>query len=1076
MKNFRFALWLVALTTCAGAAAQTTWLSADGPPTTLPAEPADLSVRFRHIQPRLDLPGLVACWPLDEASGYHAPDASGRGHDAWLTGTRWNTTASGLTASFRRVGRRGGGAYLDGTQWWQVRAAPTLPGGARSVGLWVRPDRRTAASLFSGKGLDLRTTESGAVRLLLTGTAGKPEVVETTPNRLRPRTWHYLTATADDRTLRLFVDGKLLAEKRISGFPKNTAAAEDLTLGQKLGEFQGFIGMLDEISLFDRALTEVEIQGLHLVGLPKLYTQTRATLDSARTVWAVFGGNQPVPHPPGPEGRLALSFDEASPRHQPGQFGAALDLRLLKTPQRHATALTGSRGTLELYLQPTAPGGDLLRLDGPGGPLVLGWKNGRWEISFSGKTTRFPGPTAPDAWPHLALVWEGPRLSTYLNGVPQTQEIFPKKIAFTHLDLLPGGGFLVDDLAVSATAKPAYAVYPHGLTATGPAALDPMDGFNHAPGTPMHRWQATSGAWAYAAMDWEDDGTHTGDGGLERRALRQSAATGLYRVFHPDASGFVQSIEAGVAVEATRDGWVGLFAGADSTAAFSGVTFALNPALNRLRLVAYRQGKTVAEWAVPCPFRLQPRRRYTLTLTLVNGLLRGYLDGHNVLTGRATGPLAEGQAGLFTENTPALFDDVHFSALTPSRPDSRQLQTRVWAGGLTDGWRAGFDELAHTAFRWHKRRGLLPWQTRGKNPEPPGNLFGPTEGTERPNPTAPWRSEDAANSDLLVWNGQATYVMRGNPDHGGPHGLAALGVLSRPADRFDGLHFTDVPGPGGLLRGHPELSPDCADAPPRHQRYQLNDQGMTVVGNRVVVVAREFRNRTAVGNRYKRLVYALLDPATGYWQTPEPRYADWSVMNAADCFDTLRGFDSTPEVFALREPDSGADVVFLFVKHATPGGVPSSGVVGLRLDGDSLRLHPGYPVRGGAVKASGDRIYGQRILFDNGIYYQHLNAGSGPERLARDWPDRFELYTALDPYAGPWTPSRAHADPALPYFSRGGPDDPDNGAIWQGTLFKHRNRYYLYYENFHVIENTEQAYDHYDAVHSGSRVGFATAN
>jgi hypothetical protein len=1090
MSFLPLSFWLATLTVPLGVAAQATYLS-PGVPRELPAETADLSVRFRTLRPRLDVPGLRAHWAFDDASGYHALDASGQGRDAYLTGTRWNTTASGLTAALWRAGRRAGALHLDGTQRMHVRAEPNAPvPESISFGLWLRPERLGAARLLRWGGLELRGTETGTLRLQLTDANGQTQVLET-PAALQPGAWRYLAATADGRTgtLRIFVDGELRANRQVGAW-RLTPARDDLTIGQAPGEATGFAGMLDELSLFERVLTETELQTLYRVGLPKLYTQTRATLDSARTVWAEFGGNQPVPHPVESGTRLSLSFDETlagrrgerptgtptpTGGYRPGRFGAALDGRSLGTPVRYATGLTGTRGSLEAHLQPRADG-DFFRLDGPGGPLTLGRAAGQWQVIFSGKTISIPAEGVTE-WPHLALVWDGPRLTLYLNGVARGQTVSENPLQFTRLTL-PPGPYWLDDLRLSDEVKTAHTLFPHGQVATGAVALDPMDSFTQPTGETPHRWQDAAGTWRYAPKPWEDDGTHTGDGGTGRQALRQTRPEGWREIRHLAAKGFAQSIEAGVSLDTLRDGWAGVFvrAGTDTTGGFSGLTFALNGSRNEFRLATYRRGALVAERTVPGPFQLQPRRTYTLTLTATDGLLRGYLDGHNLVADSTTAT-GVGEAGLFTENTTAFFDDLHFSVLTPARAESRRLQTCVWA----EGGRGGFSELRHTAFQWQKRPGLLPWAPRGKDPEPPGNLFGPTTSVatpdvERPNPTADWRSEDAANSDVLVWNGRFTYVMRGNPDHGGPHGLAALGTLARPADRFDGLHFTDVPGPHALLRGHPELSPDCADAPPRADRYQLNDQGMTVVGNRILVLAREFRNRTPRGNRYKRLVYALLDPATGHWQTPEPRYADWSVMNAADCFDTLRGLDATPEIFALREPGIQEEIVFLNMKRNTPEGVPTNGVVGMRLDGDSLRLHPGYPARDGVVKRSGDRIYGQRILFDNGIYYLHVNAGSTRERLARDWPDRFELYAALDPYAGPWADSRANADPARPYFTRGGANDPDNGAIWQGTMLKYRNRYYLYYENFHVIENTEQAYDHYDAVHSGSRVGFATAN
>jgi hypothetical protein len=76
----------------------------------------------------------------------------------------------------------------------------------------------------------------------------------------------------------------------------------------------------------------------------------------------------------------------------------------------------------------------------------------------------------------------------------------------------------------------------------------------------------------------------------------------------------------------------------------------------------------------------------------------------------------------------------------------------------------------------------------------------------------------------------------------------------------------------------------------------------------------------------------------------------------------------------------------------------------------------------------------------------HVNAGSDKSKLKGDWPERFALFSSLHPYAEPWTGSAEIVNTSRSYFSRGEEFDPDNGAIWQGTMFKHRHRYYLYYE------------------------------
>ena len=109
------------------------------PPTVTPTAPAetshvdesgqtvDLTVRWRHLERRVEDPDLLAGWQFDEGSGYAFDDVSGHGHTLHVTGLNWNTTDSGLASAIHRRGpaRRirlpgrqplaGGGA--DGRIW-----------------------------------------------------------------------------------------------------------------------------------------------------------------------------------------------------------------------------------------------------------------------------------------------------------------------------------------------------------------------------------------------------------------------------------------------------------------------------------------------------------------------------------------------------------------------------------------------------------------------------------------------------------------------------------------------------------------------------------------------------------------------------------------------------------------------------------------------------------------------------------------------------------------------------------------------------------------------------------------------
>jgi len=1118
------------------AGAQTSPTAGGAASTTLAPLAADLTIRFQHLEPKVASPGLKAAWTFDEGAGYVFRDVSGAGHAAYATGTDWNTTGSGLTASLHHEGKRGGAVYLNGARWLQVRHGDSLQNGGRlTVSAWIKPDRPPAEmrwqsilQKFQGNfGYGMLLADKDNVRFAVRGSDGGDYPVDSEPGSVKGGEWVHLVGTADAATgrLRIYVNGRLSSSFDGGAFtPGNNTA--DLMIGRSFWLEGGFAGWIDEVTMHDRVLSPREVERLYAVGLPRLYIQTRETVDADRRVWNRYGGNHPVPHPVERDtvfsarynGSLAsdggVEPDDtygAAPTFVPGSFGGALDA-VKKPGITYPSPIKSDRGTFEAWFVPVADDADtgrqrkkvLFRAEGPKGWLELYTQNGRWEASVGkgdrAQSTAKSGPQdfAYGKLLHVGVSWgtgsDGRRgLRLYLNGVEVGRDkvgnlgILDRRIVIGGTPEAPAHGY-VDDVRISDTVREWGEIYPRGHVHAETSALDPMDRFDHAEGEPVALWRAgTRGAsWRYAPKGWEDIGA-TGAPPESSRSLYAGAASGFHTIFHPDAEGYMSSMEAGVSFDSVPDGWAGVFVRSSSGPGepFGGYSFSINPQTNQMRLAVHRGGRIAAETTLPYAFRLAAQKTYTLTLSSTDdGVLRGYVDGNNLISMSTDGQpaSARGYSGLFTENTTAFFDNAHFSALTPVSAESRLVQQRLFADG--EGVEA--ENLTLNAFRWNKRYGLLPWKRTYKDPEPPGNIFGAgSDVPERPNALAFWRSEDSANSDLISVDGKVVYFMRGNPRLPNGHGPAALGAVTAEAESFDGLHFAD-PNRGienldeaELLRGHRDTAPpEMKDGPPRDERFQVNDQGGAYVGGgKVAVFAREFRNTQPGYPWYRRLVYGLYDVQAGRWDDREGRYVEWSRMDPNDPDARFEGIDATPEVTSLRDPET--DEYSLFLYHHPPedvaaGRPPLSGAVtGLKFQGSDVVLDERYPTRTSYRGAADVWFYGERIFFDNGIYYLGYNYVI-PSR--GDWPDRFQLSAGLHPYAQTLVNSADNTDPDRRYFGRGEQFDHDNGAIWQGTMFKHRSRYYMYYENFHAIDNVNAPYQNYDALHAGSRGGYATGN
>ena len=71
-------------------------------------------------------------------------------------------------------------------------------------------------------------------------------------------TWTHLTATYDGATLRMFVNGVQASSRAVTGLTATTSGALRIGGNSVWGEY--FRGLIDEVRIYNRALTAAEIQ------------------------------------------------------------------------------------------------------------------------------------------------------------------------------------------------------------------------------------------------------------------------------------------------------------------------------------------------------------------------------------------------------------------------------------------------------------------------------------------------------------------------------------------------------------------------------------------------------------------------------------------------------------------------------------------------------------------------------------------------------------------------------------------------------------------------------------------------
>ncbi len=215
--------------------------------------------------------GLVAAFSFNEASGNATLDSSGRVN---------NGVASNIT---RVPGRYGNGLMFNGTSSLvSIANSPSLDlSTGMTVEAWVSPN-----ALSSFRAVVTREFSStDAWALLANDNGSRPGAFVRTGSTTGPlsgargsaqlplNSWTHIAGTYDGTQLRFYENGALVSSTAIAGAIAQGANALTLGASSIWGEY--FSGIIDEVRIYNRALTAVEVQNdmsspIALPGGPKL--------------------------------------------------------------------------------------------------------------------------------------------------------------------------------------------------------------------------------------------------------------------------------------------------------------------------------------------------------------------------------------------------------------------------------------------------------------------------------------------------------------------------------------------------------------------------------------------------------------------------------------------------------------------------------------------------------------------------------------------------------------------------------------------------------------------------------------
>jgi hypothetical protein len=214
-------------------------------------------------------PSLVGYWKLDETEGLTAVDSSGYGNHGTLvgmTGTEWTTgkfggalTVTGASSATPKYVR------FENVSSLQLYDSAT-------ISAWVKMNEGNAGAymgiagkLVSGyyKGFSLVRHSSNVFRLWCDDGNGVLAGHEASSNDTYTDTeWHHLVGVVDDGTSTLYVDG---VKQDMQGEVDLTDSGTYAHIGKQYGDDSShryWNGLVDEVRIYYRALTEQEISGL----------------------------------------------------------------------------------------------------------------------------------------------------------------------------------------------------------------------------------------------------------------------------------------------------------------------------------------------------------------------------------------------------------------------------------------------------------------------------------------------------------------------------------------------------------------------------------------------------------------------------------------------------------------------------------------------------------------------------------------------------------------------------------------------------------------------------------------------
>ena len=212
--------------------------------------------------------GIVAYWSFDEGKGTDAKDASGNGNDGDITGAKWVDGKFGKALEFD-----GNFVLVPNDDSYNFTKEQSF-----SIVLWINYEAKgdwqgVLQKFDGGYPFKVEVNPSNELYFALWDQTNNPGASVGNVSG----SWHHAAFVRDrsQKKLYSYLDGVLHETKddTITGTIANIA---DLYIGaRKPGNTILFYGILDEIAIYDRILSEAEINAAVKGNLPEIKTAVR---------------------------------------------------------------------------------------------------------------------------------------------------------------------------------------------------------------------------------------------------------------------------------------------------------------------------------------------------------------------------------------------------------------------------------------------------------------------------------------------------------------------------------------------------------------------------------------------------------------------------------------------------------------------------------------------------------------------------------------------------------------------------------------------------------------------------------